>query len=90
MLQETEPKNGKDVKLKLVLHSESSVARKLFISILVKAMRYNGRSAADIRDRKLNRTLLPGTGESSSVDPFLDLNVAAEFLNETKIGYHEG
>lgn len=87
MLQEAEPRNGKDVKLKLVLHSESSDAVKLSVNIIVQAMRYNGQPAAEIKHQEKNKTLLPGTGESSSVDIFLDVNVAVEFLKGWTINY---
>ncbi|XP_076604865.1 protein-glutamine gamma-glutamyltransferase 5-like [Chaetodon auriga] len=56
----TEPVNGKDVSLKLVLHSKSSVARPLSVNISVQAMNYNGVSAANIQSNVKEETLQPG------------------------------
>ncbi|XP_039971498.1 protein-glutamine gamma-glutamyltransferase 2 [Xiphias gladius] len=54
------PTNGKDVSLKLVLRSESSVARPLSVSISVEAMRYNGSPAVNIQTEEKEATLQPG------------------------------
>ncbi|XP_035517148.1 protein-glutamine gamma-glutamyltransferase 5 [Morone saxatilis] len=56
----SKPMNGKDVSLKLVLHSESSVSRPLSINISVQAMRYNGSPAVNIQAEVKVETLLPG------------------------------
>ncbi|XP_044205878.1 protein-glutamine gamma-glutamyltransferase E [Thunnus albacares] len=52
--------NGEDVRLNLVLHSESSVARLLSIIISVWGMRYNGSPVASIQTDVKQETLLPG------------------------------
>lgn len=52
--------NGEDVRLNLVLHSESSVARPLSIIISVWGMRYNGSPVASIQTDVKQETLLPG------------------------------
>ncbi|XP_070815492.1 protein-glutamine gamma-glutamyltransferase 5-like [Chaetodon trifascialis] len=55
----TKPVNGKDVSLKLVLHSRSSVARPLSVNISVQAMNYNGSPAANIQSHVKEETLQP-------------------------------
>ncbi len=76
VLQVTIPKNGEDVDLKLVLHSESTAAMKLHISIGVQAMTYNNKVAVNIQEDKVEKTLQPGDGESSSVNPAVSTDVA--------------
>ncbi|XP_018533750.1 LOW QUALITY PROTEIN: protein-glutamine gamma-glutamyltransferase 2-like [Lates calcarifer] len=56
----SKPMDGKDVSLRLVLHSESSVARPLSINISVQAMKYNGSPAANIQTELKEETLEPG------------------------------
>nr|XP_046240951.1 protein-glutamine gamma-glutamyltransferase 6 [Scatophagus argus] len=56
----SKPMNGKDVSLKLVLHSKSAVAMQLSINISVQAMRYNGTPAANIKSEVKEETLQPG------------------------------
>uniref|UniRef100_A0A4W6ERX5 Protein-glutamine gamma-glutamyltransferase 2 n=1 Tax=Lates calcarifer TaxID=8187 RepID=A0A4W6ERX5_LATCA len=56
----SKPMDGKDVSLRLVLHSESSVARPLSINISVQAMKYNGSPAANIQTEVKEETLEPG------------------------------
>ncbi|XP_028430814.1 protein-glutamine gamma-glutamyltransferase 5-like [Perca flavescens] len=56
----TPPKNCEDVRLMLVLQSKSSAAMRLFISIRVQAMRYNGSPAGTIQTEVKEETLLPG------------------------------
>lgn len=63
-LQVTKPRNGKDVKLKLVVHSKNTVAMPLSVSISVQAMRYNGRAGANIKCEVTERMLQPGKGEA--------------------------
>lgn len=75
--------NGKDVKLKLVLRSESSVERQLSININVQAMMYNGSLAGNIQTEVKAETLRPGTGNSSFVDIFLDRDVAVDLWRQT-------
>ncbi|XP_035986257.1 protein-glutamine gamma-glutamyltransferase 5-like [Fundulus heteroclitus] len=58
--QESTPVNGQDVNLKLVLNSDSSAARKLFININVQAMRYTGKPVANIQNQVIEKELLPG------------------------------
>lgn len=68
VLQESEPVNGQDVKVRLVLHSEATVARQLSISISVVAMGYNGKKVGVIQQEMQEKTLLAGKGDFSSVD----------------------
>ncbi|XP_040890425.1 protein-glutamine gamma-glutamyltransferase E [Toxotes jaculatrix] len=56
---ESNPMNGKDVSLKLVLHSESSAAKPLSINISVQAMMYNGSPAENIHKELKEETLQP-------------------------------
>ncbi|KAM8756255.1 protein-glutamine gamma-glutamyltransferase E [Acanthopagrus schlegelii] len=58
--EESEPVNGQDVKVRLVLHSEATVARQLSISISVVAMGYNGREVGAIQQEMQEKTLLAG------------------------------
>ncbi|KAK1901567.1 Protein-glutamine gamma-glutamyltransferase 5 [Dissostichus eleginoides] len=55
------PRNGKDVRLKLLLRSESSSVRSLSVNISVQAMTYNGLPAASIQTEVKDKILLPGT-----------------------------
>ncbi|XP_070849914.1 protein-glutamine gamma-glutamyltransferase E-like [Chaetodon trifascialis] len=55
----TKPVNGKDVSLKLELHSRSSVARPLSVNISIQAMNYNGSPAANIQSHVKEETLQP-------------------------------
>ncbi|XP_035487787.2 protein-glutamine gamma-glutamyltransferase 5 isoform X4 [Scophthalmus maximus] len=63
----SKPLNGKDVKLDLVLRSESRVARPLSINISVQAMRYNGSAVAHIQTEVKEEILQPGKGLSIPV-----------------------
>ncbi|KAJ4940907.1 hypothetical protein JOQ06_027198 [Pogonophryne albipinna] len=54
------PRNGKDVRLKLLLRSESSSVRSLSINISVQAMTYDGFLAANIQTEVKDKILLPG------------------------------
>ncbi|XP_028261942.1 protein-glutamine gamma-glutamyltransferase 6 [Parambassis ranga] len=66
------PVDGKDVSLKLVLSSDSSVPRPLSINISVQAVRYNSQPAVNIQTEKMEKTLLPGKDLSVPVlVPFL-------------------
>ncbi|KAK5871918.1 hypothetical protein PBY51_012658 [Eleginops maclovinus] len=55
----TPPRNGKDVKLRLVLGSESSSIRSLSVNISVQAMRYNGVATVNIQTEVKDKKLLP-------------------------------
>ncbi|KAF0035592.1 hypothetical protein F2P81_013350 [Scophthalmus maximus] len=66
-VQVSKPLNGKDVKLDLVLRSESRVARPLSINISVQAMRYNGSAVAHIQTEVKEEILQPGKGLSIPV-----------------------
>ena len=81
-LQVTPPTNGKDVMLKLVLQSKSSVARQLSIDITVQARKYNGTPAAKIQHEVKDKTLEPGEGESSSVEVFMDRDVPVKLWRQ--------
>lgn len=63
-LQVTKPVNGKDVSLKLVVHSKNTVAMPLSVVISVQAMRYNGTAGANIKSEVTEKTLQPGKGET--------------------------
>lgn len=63
-LQVTKPENGKDVSLKLVVHSKNTVAMPLFIVISVQAMKHNGTASANIKSEVMEMTLQPGKGEA--------------------------
>ncbi|XP_071329119.1 protein-glutamine gamma-glutamyltransferase E [Trachinotus anak] len=68
----SQPMNGKDVSLKLVLNSKSSVARLLSINISVQAMRYHGSPAVNIQNEVKEETLQPGKDLSIPIlVPFL-------------------
>ncbi|XP_061584210.1 protein-glutamine gamma-glutamyltransferase E [Cololabis saira] len=56
----SEPVNGKDVNLMLVVTSENTVAKQLSINISVQAMRYNGSPAGNIQTETTEQTLQPG------------------------------
>ncbi|XP_019960760.2 protein-glutamine gamma-glutamyltransferase E [Paralichthys olivaceus] len=56
----SKPRNGKDVSMKLVLHSKSTVSRPLTINISVQAMGYNGSPAGNIQSKVKEETLQPG------------------------------
>lgn len=71
VLQVSEPVSGKEVKLRLVLHSEATVARQLSISVSVVAMGYNGRKVGDIQQELKEKTLLAGKGDFPSVEMLL-------------------
>ncbi|CAB1441198.1 unnamed protein product [Pleuronectes platessa] len=62
----SKPMNGKDVSMKLLLHSKSTSSRLLSINISVQAMGYNGSSAGNIQSEVKEETMQPGTGQSSS------------------------
>ncbi|XP_062265214.1 protein-glutamine gamma-glutamyltransferase 2-like [Platichthys flesus] len=57
----SKPINGKDVSIKLLLHSKSTFARLLSINISVQAMSYNGSSAGNIQSEVKEETMQPGT-----------------------------
>lgn len=63
-LQVSQPENGKDVSLKLVVHSESTVATPLSVNISVQAMSHTGRPAANIQRQLTEETLQPGEGDA--------------------------
>lgn len=63
-LQVTKPENGKDVSLKLVVHSKNTVVMPLSVVISVQAMRHNGRAGANIKSEVTEKTLSPGKGET--------------------------
>ncbi|XP_023256921.1 protein-glutamine gamma-glutamyltransferase 5-like [Seriola lalandi dorsalis] len=56
----SQPVNGKDVSLNLVLTSKSGDARPLSVNLSVQAMRYNGRPAVNIKTEVKEATLQPG------------------------------
>ncbi|KAM3622381.1 uncharacterized protein V6R79_024014 [Siganus canaliculatus] len=56
----SEPVNGADVSLKLLVQSRSSDSRPLSINISVQAMRYNGAPAGKIQSEVTEQTLEPG------------------------------
>ncbi|XP_029948607.1 protein-glutamine gamma-glutamyltransferase E [Salarias fasciatus] len=58
--EETQPINGKDVKMKLVINSKSTDPREFTINISVQAMKYNGVPTVNIQSEKFIKTLLPG------------------------------
>lgn len=66
LLQVSRPENGKDVNLKLVVTSNTSVALQLSINITVQAMRHNGTPAVNILSEVTEETLQPWKGDSSS------------------------
>lgn len=74
--QVSEPVNGQDVSLNLVLHSESAAARPLFINISVQAMRYNGSPAVIIQTDVKEKTMQPGKGDTSSGKMFMNREAA--------------
>ncbi|KAI9519246.1 hypothetical protein NQZ68_030778 [Dissostichus eleginoides] len=55
----TPPRNGKDVRLKLVLQSESSSVRSLSVNISVQAISYNGVPTMNIQTSVKDKILLP-------------------------------
>ncbi|XP_053288678.1 protein-glutamine gamma-glutamyltransferase E isoform X2 [Pleuronectes platessa] len=57
----SKPMNGKDVSMKLLLHSKSTFSRLLSINISVQAMSYNGSSAGNIQSEVKEETMQPGT-----------------------------
>ncbi|XP_062254296.1 protein-glutamine gamma-glutamyltransferase 5-like [Platichthys flesus] len=57
----SEPMDGMDVSIKLLLHSKSTFARLLSINISVQAMSYNGSSAGNIQSEVKEETMQPGT-----------------------------
>ncbi|XP_062265184.1 protein-glutamine gamma-glutamyltransferase 2-like [Platichthys flesus] len=57
----SEPMDGMDVSIKLLLHSKSTFARLLSINISVQAMSYNGSSAGNIQSDVKEETMQPGT-----------------------------
>ncbi|KAI4827598.1 hypothetical protein KUCAC02_030983, partial [Chaenocephalus aceratus] len=54
------PRNGKDVRMELLLRSESSSVRSLSINISVQAMTYDGFLGANIQTEVKDKILLPG------------------------------
>ncbi|KAI4827054.1 hypothetical protein KUCAC02_030481 [Chaenocephalus aceratus] len=54
------PRNGKDVRMELLLRSESSSVRSLSINISVQAMTYDGFLGANIQTELKDKILLPG------------------------------
>ncbi|KAM6927854.1 protein-glutamine gamma-glutamyltransferase 5 [Xenentodon cancila] len=56
----SEPVNGQDVNLMLVVTSDIRVARQLSINVSVQAMRYNGMPAKHIQTEVMEKTLQPG------------------------------
>lgn len=63
LLQVSRPRNGKDVKLRLVVSSQTNVPVQLSISIHVQAMRHNGAADASIQTELKDATLPPGEGD---------------------------
>ncbi|XP_072239324.1 protein-glutamine gamma-glutamyltransferase E-like [Leuresthes tenuis] len=56
----SEPLNGEDVKLKLVLSCDCSYPRLLSVNISVQAMRYNGSPVGNIQNEVTEQKLQPG------------------------------
>ncbi|XP_060925998.1 protein-glutamine gamma-glutamyltransferase E [Limanda limanda] len=56
----SKPMNGKDVSVKLLLHSKCDFSRPLSINISVQAMGYNGSSAGNIQSEVKEETMQPG------------------------------
>uniref|UniRef100_A0A3Q3AVZ2 Protein-glutamine gamma-glutamyltransferase 2 n=1 Tax=Kryptolebias marmoratus TaxID=37003 RepID=A0A3Q3AVZ2_KRYMA len=68
----SEPVNGEDVKLKLILSSNSSVPRLLSINISIQALKYTGQPAGNIQTEVTEKKLLPGEDLSIPIlVPFL-------------------
>lgn len=67
-LQVSEPLNGEDVRLKLVMHSEIKVPRPLSIKISAQGMRYNGSPVVKIQNEVKEETLQPQKGNCPSGD----------------------
>lgn len=57
--EEAKPENGKDVKLKLVVHNKSKVDMPLSVATSVQAMRHNGMPGANIKNEVTEATLQP-------------------------------
>lgn len=70
-LQVSKPENGKDVSLKLVVHSKNTAAMPLSVNISVQAMTHKGTPAVNIQTELKEETLQPGKGDSSSVQMWL-------------------
>ncbi|XP_069568731.1 protein-glutamine gamma-glutamyltransferase 2 isoform X1 [Brachyistius frenatus] len=80
------PTDGKDVSLKLVMRSDSAVARPLSVNISVQAMRYNGSPAATIQTEATEATLLPGKDLSVPVlVPFSSYHKHMVFCESMKV-----
>lgn len=60
----SQPENGKDVRLKLMVHSENTVAMPLSINISVQAMSHNSNPATNIQRELREETLQPGGGDA--------------------------
>uniref|UniRef100_A0A1A8U436 Protein-glutamine gamma-glutamyltransferase 2 n=1 Tax=Nothobranchius furzeri TaxID=105023 RepID=A0A1A8U436_NOTFU len=70
--EDSRPVIGEDVKLKLVLSSDSTVTRLLSVNISVQAMRYTGHPAGNIQTEVTEQKLLPGEDLSIPIlVPFL-------------------
>lgn len=65
-LQVTKPENGKDVSLRLVVHSKNNVAMMLSVGISVQAMRHNGTPGANIKNEVVEKRLQRGRGETAT------------------------
>ncbi|KAI9546099.1 hypothetical protein NQZ68_030686 [Dissostichus eleginoides] len=82
----TPPRNGKDVRLKLVLQSESSSVRSLSVHISVQAMRYDGVPTMNIQTRVKDKILLPRRDLFIPIRvPFLAYNKAMLDCNSLKV-----
>lgn len=66
MVKVSKPVDGEDVKLNLILNSDSSVARQLSINIAVQSMKYTGQPAGNILTKAIEEQLLPGRSNSLS------------------------
>ncbi|XP_017284736.1 protein-glutamine gamma-glutamyltransferase E-like [Kryptolebias marmoratus] len=78
----SEPMNGEDVKLKLILSSNSSVPRLLSINISVQALEYTGTPAGNIQTEVMEEKLLHG--EDLSIPIQVPLEKYHKYLTESK------
>lgn len=62
MLQVSQPENGKDVRVKLMVRSKNTVAMPLSVNISVQAMSHKGTPVTNIQRELMEETLQPGEG----------------------------
>ncbi|XP_041834883.1 protein-glutamine gamma-glutamyltransferase 5 [Melanotaenia boesemani] len=76
------PRNGEDVRMKLVLNSDSSVPRTLSVNISVQAMQHNGSPAGNIQTEVTEQTLLPG--KDLSIPIVVPFSAYGKYMVENK------